>query len=227
MRHPIFASFAALLVCASAAAQVPPTPRASAADYPASQAQSQYSIGAKVLPKTQIQNSFATPLAGRYIVVEVGLYPADGKTLDLKKSDFWLRTADGKDVVNPAAPEEIAAIMQQRPPSSRDVTLYPTANVGYVTWPVYNGTGTKQVGGPVVGVGMGVGVNQNTSTATTDSDRKTMETELRDKQLKDGEISKPVAGYLYFPISTKEKVEYQLEYRGPDTVSNLPLNENK
>src|SRR5271169_120444 len=198
MRHGIFGLFAALLICTLADAQIPPAPRASAADYPASQTQSQYSIGAKVLSKTQLQNSFATPLAGRYIVLEIGIYPADGKTLELKTADFALRTADGKDVINPAAPEDIAAIMQQRPPTSHEVTLYPTANVGYVTWPVYNGTGTKQVGGPVIGVGMGVGVNQNSSTATTDSDRKTMETELRDKQLKDDETSKPVAGYLYF-----------------------------
>ena len=221
-----FALFAAVLGCALASAQNPPAPRASATEYPASQMQPQYSIGAKVLSKTQIQNSFAAPLAGRYVVVEIGIYPANGKTLDLQKAAFALRTADGKDMVNPAAPEEIASILQQRPPSSRDVALYPTANVGYVTWPVYNGTGTKQVGGPVVGVGLGVGVNQSTSTATTDSDRKTMETELRDKQLKEGEASKPVAGYLYFPITTKDRVQYQLEYRGLAAVSNLPLGEH-
>jgi len=226
MRHRIFGSFAALLICTLAGAQNPPAPRASAADYPASQTQTQYSIGVKVLSKTQLQNSFATPLAGRYVVLEIGIYPAAGKTLDVKAADFALRSADGKDVVNPAAPEEIAAIMQQRPPSSRDVTLYPQANVGYVTYPVYNGTGTKQVGGPVVGVGMGVGVSENQSTATSDSDRKTMETELRDKQLKDGETSKPVAGCLYFPIATKEKAQYRLEYRGPEAVSNLPLDQH-
>jgi len=226
MRYSICGSLVASLICALAGAQTPPAPQASVAAYPASQTQSNYSIGAKVLSKTQIQNSFATPLAGHYVVVEIGIYPADNKTLELKKDAFLLRTADGKDWVNPAAPEEIASILQQRPPSSRDVTLYPTANVGYASWPVYNGTGTKQVGGPVVGVGMGVGVNQNTSTATTDSDRKTMETELRDKELKTGEVSKPQAGYLYFPIASKEKVQYQLEYRGPDAVSNLALDQH-
>ena len=82
---------------------------------------------------------------------------------------------------------------------------------------------TRRAGGPVYGAGIGVGVGSTTSAATTDSDRKTMETELRDKELKDGDVSKPVAGYIYFPITTKEKVEYQLQYHGQDAVVQLPL----
>jgi hypothetical protein len=211
-----------LLNCCLAVAQNPPAPRASAAAYPASKVQPVYSIGAKRLSKTEVQNSFATPLAGRYIVVEIGFYPADSKTISLKQSDFALRTSDGKDLVSPASPETIASIYQKRPESSRDVTLYPTANIGYVSSPAYDGSG-RRVSGPVYGVGMGVGVDKSTSAATTGSDRQTMETELLDKELKDAEVSKPVAGYLYFPIATKQKVEYQLEYRGTDAVTSLPL----
>ena len=202
-----------------------PTPRESAAAYPASKVESVYSIGVKRLSKMQIQNSFATPLADRFIVVEIGFYPANGKTISLKQTDFALRVDDGKDTISPASPEEIASIYQKRPQSSRDVTLYPTANVGFESYPVYDpvsGT-TRRAGGPVYGAGIGVGVGSTTSAATTDSDRKTMETELRDKELKDGDVSKPVAGYIYFPITTKEKVEYQLQYHGQDAVVQLPL----
>ena len=211
-----------LLNCCVAVGQNSPAPRASAAAYPASKTQPVYSIGAKRLSKTEVQNSFATPLAGRYIVVEIGFYPADSKTISLKQSDFALRTSDGNDVVSPASPHTIASIYQKRPESSRDVTLYPTANVGYVSYPSYDGSG-RRVSGPVYGVGLGVGVDQSTSAATTGSDRQTMETELLDKELKDAEVSKPVAGYLYFPIATKQKVEYQLEYHGTDAVTSLPL----
>lgn len=216
-----------LLTSSLAFAQNPPAPRASVKDYQASQVESQYSIGAKLLSKTQIQNSFATPLAGRYVVVEVGFYPADSnKTIDLERSSFALVTSDSKSSVTPATPEEIASILQKRPASSRDVTLYPTANVGYQSYPVYTGNGgVRQVGGPVYGAGMGVGVGTTTSPATTDSDRKTMETELSDKELKSGDISSPVVGYLYFPVTGKEKGNYQLQYRGADTTSNLPLSE--
>jgi hypothetical protein len=209
-----------LLNCCVAVGQNTPPPRASAAAYPASNVQPVYSIGAKQLSKTEIQNSFATPLASRYIVVEIGFYPADSKTISLKQSDFALRTSDGRDLVSPASPETIASIYQKRPESSRDVTLYPTANVGYVSYPDYNG---RRVSGPVYGAGVGVGVDQNTSAATTGSDRQTMKTELLDKELQDAEVSKPVAGYLYFPIATKQKVQYQLEYHGTDAVSSLPL----
>ena len=211
-----------LLNCCVAVGQNSPAPRASAAAYPASKTQPVYSIGAKRLSKTEVQNSFATPLAGRYIVVEIGFYPADSKTISLKQSDFALRTSDGNDVVSPASPHTIASIYQKRPESSRDVTLYPTANVGYVSYPSYDGSG-RRVSGPVYGVGLGVGVDQSTSAATTGSDRQTMETELLDKELKDEDVSKPVAGYLYFPIATKQKVDYQLEYQGTDAVTTLPL----
>jgi len=203
-----------------AVGQNSPAPRASAAAYPASKVQPVYSIGARQLSKTEVRNSFATPLAGRYIVVEIGFYPADSKIISLKQSDFVLRTSDGNDQASPASPETIASILQKRPESSNDVTLYPTANVGYVSYPDYNG---RRVSGPVYGAGMGVGVDKSTSAATTGSDRQTMETELLDKELKDAEVSKPVAGYLYFPIATKQKAEYQLEYQGTDAVTSLPL----
>jgi hypothetical protein len=211
-----------LLNCCVAVGQNAPSPRAAAAAYPVSKDQPVYSIGAKQLSKTEVRNSFATPLADRYIVVDIGFYPADGKTISLNQSDFALRTSDGKDLVSPASPATIASICQKRPGSSSDVTLYPTANVGYVSYPSYDGSG-RRVSGPVYGVGMGVGVDKSPSAATTDSDRQTMEIELLDKELKDAEVSKPVAGYLYFPIPTKQKVEYQLEYHGTDAVTSLPL----
>jgi len=211
-----------LLNCCVAVGQNPPAPRTSASAYPVSKVQPVYSIGAKQLSKTEVRNSFATPLADRYIVVEIGFYPADSKTISLNQSDFVLQTSDGKDLVSPANPATIASICQKRPESSNDVTLYPTANVGYVSYPSYDGSG-RRVSGPVYGVGMGVGVDKSQSAATTGSDRQTMETELLDKELKDGDVSKPVAGYLYFPIATKQKVEYQLEYHGTDAVSSLPL----
>jgi hypothetical protein len=214
-----------LLLSSVAFAQNPPAPRASAKDYQASHVDSQYSIGARLLSRTQIQNSFATPLAGRYVVVEVGFYPADGNTIHLQPSDFALVTVDGTSSVAPATPEQIASILQKRPESSRDVTLYPTANVGYQSWPVYDGTGVRRVGGPVYGAGVGVGVGKTTSPATTDSDRKTMETELADKELKSGDVSAPVAGYLYFPVTSKGTRAYQLEYRGTDTTSKLMLSQ--
>jgi hypothetical protein len=212
-----------VLSCSLVLAQNPPAPRSSARDYPASAAQAEYSIGAKMLSKTQVQNSFASPLAGKYVVVEISFYPSAGKIIDLQKGAFSLHASDGKDYVTPAGPEEIASILQKRPSGGRDVTLYPQANIGYESYPVYDGTRVRQAGGPVYGAGMGVGIGPSTSAATTDSDRHTMETELRDKQLKNGDTAKPVAGYLYFPLATKDKVTYELRYRDGNSISILRL----
>jgi hypothetical protein len=97
----------------------------------------------------------------------------------------------------------------------------PSASVGYVSYPdPYTG---RRVSGPVVGAGVGVGVDKSGPDATTDTDRDTMEIELRDKQLKDADVSAPVAGYLYFPIPSKQKSDYQLEYSGTAGVATLQL----
>lgn len=39
----------------------------------------------------------------------------------------------------------------------------------------------------------------------SDVDRSTMQSELWDKSLPQGEIHKPVAGYLYFPMPEEQK----------------------
>jgi hypothetical protein len=210
-----------LLHSCLAPAQSPLAPRTSATAYPASKVQPLYSIGVRELSKTEVRNTFATPLADRYVVVEVGFFPANGKSVQLLHSDFALRAADGT-ITNPASPATVAAMYQKRPEASRDVVLYPTANVGYASGPAYDGTG-RRVSGPVVGAGMGVGVENNTSPATSDADRQTMETELAEKELKNTEVSSPVSGYLYFPITSRRKGEAQLEYHGTSEVTNLPL----
>ena len=64
------------LNCCLAIAQNAPAPLSSASAYPSSTDQKAYSIGARQLSKTEVKNSFATPLANRYVVVEIGFYPS-------------------------------------------------------------------------------------------------------------------------------------------------------
>jgi hypothetical protein len=59
----------------------------------------------------------------------------------------------------------------------------------------------------------------------TEADRKTMETELRDKQLPPGEAKQPIAGYLYFPVPSKKmKGNYELLYVSNGGRVSLALN---
>lgn len=203
----------ALLVFALAAAQDRGLPaRSNPADYPASSVGTPVTIGADIMEPEQVRGSFSTDLS-QYLVVEVGIYPKDGTTLQLDSLDFALHV-DGR-VVRPAEPRAIAAINQKNAASRRDdIALYPTVGMTTGTW----GTG--------VGVGVGVGTGGNRpGPASTDRDRHVMQSELEDKGLQDGAVSKPVAGYLYFPVGSgrRKTTGYQLEYQPPGADLKLKL----
>ncbi len=186
-------------------------PRATAASYPAFQQHQALSLGAEQLSKKQVQHAFATELEGRYIVIEVGLFPAANANLKVSTNDFMLRVAGTNQVLRPASPETIAQVLYKKPATSRDVTIMPTGGVGYETG-----------GGITTSAGAGVGIGK-TKVGATEGDRKTMETELRDKSLQQGEATQPVSGYLYFPVSTGKKVQYELEYSGNGQSIRLQL----
>ncbi len=79
------------------------------------------------------------------------------------------------------------------------------------------------------GVGIGVGVGNPAPAgpprASTDADRETMELELSEKSLREQKVTTPVAGYLYFPMTSSGKrnasESHELEYFGER--SNLSL----
>lgn len=210
-------------------------PRPAASDYAVQKQAGSLSLGATRLSNEQIRNSFASDLNRGYIVVEVGVFPGQS-AVDLRRDDFILRSSgkNGADLVRPASPQTVAGVLQKknRQPSAKSggIDVYPEVGVGYSTGG-RDPYGNRYPGGWSTSAGVGVGVggsNAPTPPASTDADRRTMETELSDKLLPDGEQTKPVAGYLYFPIATKGKASYQLEYKAPDgSKLVLPLPEEK
>jgi hypothetical protein len=110
----------------------------------------------------------------------------------------------------------VASALQKTAPNQSDVTVYPTVGVGYESGPrTYDPvTGGTRGGGWRTAVGVGVGVG-STRPASTEPDRRTMETELSEKGLPEGAFSKPIAGYLYFPLAPAKKSSYELEYDSP------------
>jgi hypothetical protein len=187
--------------------------RSSPTDYPVHGQDQGIVVGAEWMHPDQVTGSFSTDLE-KYAVVEVAVYPdKDGKPLDLSTIDFALRF-EGR-MVRPAEPWNIARINQKKSASrSRDIALYP--NVGFHTgsW----GTGTS------VGVGVGVGGNAP-GPASSDRDREVMEQELSDKALQDAVVTKPVAGYLYFPIGAAQRsdTKFELEYKYQRTEIKMTL----
>jgi hypothetical protein len=196
-------------------------PRAAASSYPVFQQQQALSLGAEQLSNKQVQHAFATELDKRYVVVEVGVFPAADGNVNLNASDFMLHIAGTNQVLRPASPETIAQVLYKKPATSRDVTVTPTGSIGYETGgrDIY---GNRYPGGVTASTGTMVGVGK-TKVGGTEADRKTMETELRDKSLPQGEVRHPVSGYLYFPVSTAKKVQYALEYSGNSWTIRLQL----
>lgn len=207
--------------------------RPSPDDYPAQRAEQKLTVGAALLSREEVKNSFATGLVPHYIVVEVAVYPGSGP-VELKPDDFVLRVGTTRAVVRPVEGRTIAARLhrktndaQRQASSPSDITVYPTVGVGVGSGPSY--PDGRRTSGVSTGVGVGVGVGgaggpTNMPPASTDADRKTMETELSDKALPEQRITTPVAGYLYFPVTTSEKrkqTSYELEYTG--TASRFTL----
>lgn len=184
-------------------------PRANASDYPAHETSDGVTVAAAVVPADQVRKLFATDLnKGGYIVVEIGIYP-DGKPADVSFRDFVLRVGSESTFLRAADPRTIASVLRQKntppPPRKSDVTIYPTATIGYESGPRYDqGTGRQRSGGVYTGAGVGVatggaGSPQYPAPASTDRDEATMQQELQDKVLPQGVVTRPVAGYLFFP----------------------------
>jgi hypothetical protein len=169
-------------------------PRQAAADYTAHGEDKGVKVAAEVVSADQVRNMFSTDLSS-YVVVEVAVWPAGNKALDLSAVDFALKLDPNRGPIRPVSPRTIAGVLQRKGQSRRDdIVLYPSVGVTTGTW----GTGTN------VGVGIGTGGGAP-GPASTDQDRRTMQMELEGSGLPDAVVQKPVAGYLYFPTGSKNK----------------------
>jgi hypothetical protein len=196
-------------------------PRPSAFDYRVQGTSGDVTIGAEIVPPNQVKNLFSTDLS-KYVVVEVAVYPKNGTTATLQHIDFSMKV--GSETVRAAAPDAIVHRKQQQastpsPSLPGNVNVYPTAGVGYESGPYGRGVYHEE-GVAVTGGGMGGPRPPAYPTNYPDSGASQ---ELIDKALPEGAMSKPVAGYLYFPVSGKKKATYDLEYYAVDGKIQLML----
>jgi hypothetical protein len=212
---------AAGLICVTALASDAPrgtVPRATAEKYDAHAEQNGFAIGANLLSASQARKVFATDVDRCCLVVEVALYPQKDGLTEVSLNDFALRIVGHDIATKPSSAEVVAGKLQRRAepqqPGGRDVVISPTAGVGYETGGIDPITGQRRPGGVVTssGVGVGVGGPQPPKAGSTDADRRTMELELSEKGLPQGNTAAPVSGYLYFSLPQKKSAKYQLEY---------------
>jgi hypothetical protein len=191
-------------------------PRTTSTAYPAHAEINGVAVGATLLTADEARRHFVSDVNRCCLVVEVAFYPPKDKPLNVSLSDFVLRIKDADIAAKPSSAGVIAASLQKKAHADRNVTVSPSYGVTYQSGRTYDpvtgatqGSGVTQTSGVLVGIG-----RPGPNPASTDKDRSTMEAELSEKGLPEGAVSKPIAGYIYFPISSKKKpAARQLEYK--------------
>ena len=200
-------------------------PRSSAERYAAHSVRDGVGIGVVVLSAEQARKEFVSEVNRCCVVAEIALYPTKDKALDVSLNDFVLRVKSSETSAKPASAKVIAARLQKKAGSDRDITVSPTVGVGYESAGYDPVTGTRGGGGVTRSTGVMVGIGGNRpNPASTDKDRAVMETELSEKGLPEGAAAAPVAGYVYFPLVRKKNASLQLEFvlNGNKVVVPLP-----
>ncbi len=220
----------AVLICATAVATDAPrgtVPKAAADRYPAHVTQDGIAIGATLLSASDVRHIFSTQVNECCLVVEVALYPQKDGLVEVSWNDFALRVVGQDIAAKPSSTAVIAGrLYRQAQPEQNphDVTISPTGGIGYESGGIDPVTGQRRPGGVVTSGGVGVGVGSpSPKPGSTEADRRTMELELREKSLPEGNTASPVAGYLYFTIPPKKNKKYQFEYSLNSNKVVLPL----
>jgi hypothetical protein len=202
-------------------------PRDTAEKYPAHAQHEGVAIGAKLLTAEEARKTFVSNVDACCLVLEVGLYPQKDKPLDVSFDDFKLRVVGTDTAERPQTAWQVASSIQKRKDSQHDVTVAPTASVGYESGTYIDPvTGQpRRVHGVYTSAGVGVGVDPSGSpSAAADHELEVMKAEFKEKGLVEGSASLPVAGYLYFPIPKKKKdAKLALEYTINEEKVTLPL----
>lgn len=201
-------------------------PRLTATAYPAHAEIKGVAVGATLLSADEARRHFVSDVNRCCVVIEVAFYPTKDNPLNLSLNDFVLRIKDTDVASKPSSAEVIAASLQKKAHADRDVTVSPSYGVTYQSGSTYDpvtgsaqGSGVTQTSGVLVGIG-----RPGPNPASTDKDRSAMEAELSEKGLPVGTTSAPVAGYIYFPISSKKKpTAHLLEYKLGESKVVLPL----
>jgi hypothetical protein len=199
-------------------------PRGSPVDYPVHGVGDGVTIGAALVPPAQVRKIFATDLNGAgYTVVEVAVFPDAGRDIDILAADFTLSSGSESSLVYPISARSIAGVLDRRsaPRAGRDTQVDTTIGYETGTDPI---TG-RRVSGVYTGVGVANGPAGTLGPPPAGPDSWTMQQELEERSLPEGKITKPVAGYLYFPkLSKKSKsAGYDLTYYGANNKVRLSI----
>ncbi len=176
----------ALFVCTAAFAGAGPkgtVPKTAASDYGVHGQSNGTAIGATLVVPREVRKAFVSDVNRCCTVVEIAFYPPKAKVLDISLNDFVLRVKGAQAASKPSSAKVVAATLQKKAATDRNVTVSPSVGVGYESGGYDPVTGTR--GGGVyrqAGVGVGIG-GPGPNPGSSDKDRSVMETELSEKGL--------------------------------------------
>jgi len=203
-----YAALVATLFALTLCADTGISPRMRSSDYPVHQSAKGVTVGAALVPPDQVSKIFSRAISNQYAVVEVGIYPDDGGTFNVDLLNFTLRV-EGR-VSRAEKPRDVAPWKDQPASGSNGPLGNGPVNVGTETGVIYQRS-NDPVYGKRSGVGTYSGVEvdnyprpSNSPPSSSSQDPKVQD-RLMDMALPEGDISKRVAGYLYFPQTAKRK----------------------
>jgi hypothetical protein len=172
-------------------------PRAQPSDYAVHQTTGDVTMAAAIVPSRQIEKMFSAEVARQYIVVEVAVYPQNGRVFDLDWFDFGLKIGDTVAYVE--LPRDVATPWREKNRiPDKPVTVTSDTGVVYTrsSDPVYG----RRSGWEVY---QGVGVTNDPRAATPPDpprqDPQRVEQRVLETMIPQGPTSTAVAGYLFFP----------------------------
>jgi hypothetical protein len=193
-------------------------PRPSSSDYPVSKTAKEAAIGALLAPGDQVKKILPDEISRKYVVVEVAIFPQDGSDVDVTSLDFALKFGPD-DIRYPSTPHDVAGVWKEKQPSlpSHGPEVHGETGVTY-------GSGNDPVNGRTRGwstyEGVAVSNGHPSDAPAVDAppppppyDPYVVEARAKEKALPEGQTSRAVAGYLYFPRSTKKRKNTPLELR--------------
>ena len=214
------------VIAAVAVADTGTAVKSSPSEYQAHEAVRGAVLAASVIAPDQVARIFSSAVSKNFVVVDLAVFPENGRSVDLSSIDFSLNTNLASTPAEVAWHGKKQPSLDPRIPSSRPVNV--TTEVGVAVASGTNpATGRTQHG---VGTYEGVAVDNYPrpaapppSSSSTDN-TYVLEGKLRGYELQEGPTSAPISGYLYFPLDKKRKGDVPvLEYSRSGERARLTL----
>ena len=192
-------------------------PRADATEYDAHSSGAGATVAASVLTPAQAKKLFGIDLQKLgYTAVELAVFPE--RDVEVAARDFMLRIAAESRTVRPASPAAIANRTRPgaKPPKIPErVQIGGSQTIGYQTGP-YGSRGVYTAS--TVGVGIG-----DRPAPPPPQPSRPDTADLEAQALPEGRFSKPVAGYVFFPVTPKKKAAAEITWYAADGQVRLAM----